>query len=142
MVLFLVARHLDLSAAMFSRDVFDPQTIRDVAHQMGTVERLKMQTLLTYADISAVNPTAMTPWRSDHLWQLYMAVYNELTRALQTDRIEPEPTGSPERIAFLAGFPTRYLRTHTEAEIDEHMALASRSRATGVAVDIRKLDSA
>jgi len=84
----------------------------------------------------------MTPWRSVHLWQLYLAVYNELTRALQTDRIEPEPTGSPERIAFLAGFPTRYLRTHTEAEIDEHMALASRSRAAGVAVDIRKLDSA
>jgi len=23
----------------------------------------------------------MTPWRSDHLWQLYMEVYNELTRA-------------------------------------------------------------
>jgi UTP:GlnB (protein PII) uridylyltransferase len=31
-----------------------------------TVERLKLLTLLTYGDISAVNPTAMTPWRSDH----------------------------------------------------------------------------
>src|ERR1017187_6288041 len=60
MVMFLIGRHLDLSAAMFSRDVFDPQTIRDVAHQMGTVERLKVLTLLTYADISAVNPTTMT----------------------------------------------------------------------------------
>ena len=39
--MFLIARHLDLSAAMQSRDLFDPQTVRDVAHQVGTVERLK-----------------------------------------------------------------------------------------------------
>jgi [protein-PII] uridylyltransferase len=140
-VFFLIRRHLELSATMHSRDVFDPATIAAVASMVETVERLKLLTLLTYGDISAVNPTAMTPWRSDHLWQLYLAVYNELTRALQTDRIEPGPTGSPARIAFLAGFPTRYLRTHTEAEIDEHMALAERSRPTGVAVDVRKLDS-
>jgi [protein-PII] uridylyltransferase len=142
MVMFLIERHLDLSAAMFSRDVFDPRTIRDVAHQVGTVERLKVLTLLTYADIGAVNPTAMTPWRAEQLWQLYLMVYNELTRELQTERIEAVPTGSPERIAFLQGFPVRYLRTHSEAGIDEHMALEEKSRQRGMAVDIRKLDSA
>ena len=142
MVTFLIGHHLDLSAAMFSRDVFDPQTIRDVAHQMGTVERLKVLTLLTYADISAVNPTAMTPWRAEQLWQLYLKVYNELTRELQTERIEAVPTGSPERIAFLQGFPVRYLRTHSEAEIDEHMALEEKSHKRGMAVEIRQLDSA
>ena len=119
-----------------------PQTIRDVAHQMGTVERLKVLTLLTYADISAVNPTTMTPWRAEQLWQLYLKVYNELTRELQTERIEAVPTGSPERIAFLQGFPVRYLRTHSEAEIDEHMALEEKSHKRGMAVDIRRLDSA
>ena len=82
-----------------------------------------MLTLLTYADISAVNPTAMTPWRAEQFWQLYLLVYNELTRELETERIEAVPAGSPERIAFLEGFPTRYLRTHSEAEIDEHLAL-------------------
>jgi [protein-PII] uridylyltransferase len=142
MVTFLIGRHLDLSAAMFSRDVFDPQTIRGVAHQMGTVERLKVLTLLTYADISAVNPTAMTSWRAEQLWQLYLRVYNELTRELQTDRIAAVPTGSPQRIAFLQGFPVRYLRTHSEAEIDEHMALEDKGRQRGIAVDVRKLESA
>ena len=142
MVPFLIGHHLDLSAAMHSRDVSDPQTIRDVAHQMGTVERLKVLTLLTYADISAVNPTAMTPWRAEQLWQLYLKVYNELTRELETERIEAVPTGSPERIAFLQGFPARYLRTHSEAEIDEHMALEARSHKRGMAVDVRRLDSA
>ena len=142
MVTFLIGHHLDLSAAMFSRDVSDPQTIRDVAHQMGTVERLKVLTLLTYADISAVNPTAMTPWRAEQLWQLYLKVYNELTRELQTERIEATPAGSPERTAFLEGFPVRYLRTHSEAEIGEHMALEEKSHKRGLAVDVRRLDSA
>ncbi|MBV8731893.1 MAG: hypothetical protein JO336_18960 [Acidobacteriia bacterium] len=141
-VLFLINRHLDLSGAMQSRDVFDPQTIRDVAHQVETVERLKALTLVTYADISAVNPNVMTPWRAEQLWQLYLMVYNELTRELESERIEGDPSGPPERVEFLRGFPTRYLRTHSEAEIDSHMALEQKSHKRGVAVEIRKLDSA
>jgi [protein-PII] uridylyltransferase len=140
--LFLIRKHLELSAVMQSRDLFDPQTIRDVAHQMETVERLKALTLVTYADISAVNPDVMTPWRAEQLWQLYLAVYNELTRELETERIEAIPSGPPERIAFLEGFPTRYLRTHTEMEIDEHMALEEKRRDRKAAVEIRKLESA
>ena len=141
-VLFLIRHHLALSSAMQSRDVFDPQTIREVAHGVETVERLKALLLVTYADISAVNPTAMTPWRAEQLWQLYLMVYNELTRELESDRIEAVPSGSPERVQFLQGFPTRYLRTHGETEIDEHMALEEKSRKRGVAVDVRRLDSA
>ena len=140
--LFLIQRHLDLSLTMQSRDVYDPQTIRDVAHQVETVERLKALTLLTRADIGAVNPQIMTPWRSQQLWLLYLMVYNELTRKLESDRIEAVPAGPPERVAFLQGFPTRYLRTHTETEIDGHMALEERSRKRGLAVEIRKLESA
>jgi len=141
-VQFLIQRHLDLSLAMQSRDVFDPQTIRDVARQVETVERLKALTVLTYADISAVNPQIMTPWRSQQLWQLYLMVYNDLTRSLESDRIETVPSGPPERIEFLQGFPTRYLRTNSEAEIDSHMALEEKSRKRGVAVEIRKLEPA
>jgi [protein-PII] uridylyltransferase len=84
----------------------------------------------------------MTPWRAEQLWQLYMAVYNELTRELEGDRIPSLPAGSSERAEFLEGFPTRYLRTHTETEIDEHMALEARSRRRGVAVDVRRLEAA
>ena len=141
-VLFLVKRHLELSGALQSRDVFDPQTIREVAHRVETVERLKALTLITYADISAVNPGAMTAWRAEQLWQLYLMVYNELTRELEAERIEAMPSGAPERVAFLEGFPTRYLRTHSETEIDEHMVLEEKSRKRGVAVEVRRLDSA
>jgi [protein-PII] uridylyltransferase len=131
-VRFLISNHLHLSAAMLGRDLADPRSMTEVAHQMGTVERLKALTLLTYADISAVNPAAMTPWRSEQLWRLYLKVHQELTRELETERI----AGAP--IEFLEGFPVRYLRTHTEAEIAEHVALEERSRARGVVVDIRR----
>jgi [protein-PII] uridylyltransferase len=141
-VIFLIARHLDLSQAMQGRDMYDPATIREVAHSIGTVEWLKALTLLTYGDISAVNPDTMTPWRADQLWQLYLMVYNELTRELEDERIESVPAGDPERRAFLEGFPTRYLRTHSEAEIELHMALEARSRTQEAALEIRKLESA
>ena len=142
MVRFLIGKHLALSSAMQSRDVFDPQAVRDVAHQVETVERLKALTLLTYADISAVNPTVMTPWRAQRLWQLYLSVYGELTRELETERIEIDPSTSAERREFLQGFPTRYLRTHSDTEIGQHMALEEKSHKRGVAVDIQRLDTA
>jgi [protein-PII] uridylyltransferase len=141
-VLFLIRHHLALSAVMQSRDVFDPETIRGVAHAVETVERLKSLTLLTWADIGAVNPETMTPWRAEQLWQLYLAVYNELTRELESERIDAVPSGPPERIAFLAGFPTRYLRTHPEEQVAAHMELERRSRPRGFAVDVRRLESA
>ena len=138
-VAFLIRGHLLLSSAMHSRDVFDPQTLHDLAQRVETVERLKALTLLTYADISAVNPSAMTPWRADQLWQLYLMVHGQLNRELESERIE---TVSSE---FLRGLPTRYLRTHTPEEIEEHIALEARSRgpkAAGVAVDLKRLEAA
>ena len=79
-VLFLIARHLDLSAAL-RRDIFDPDTIRMVAEKMGTPERLKMLCLLTYADIKAVNPEALTPWKAENIWQLYIGTANYMMRS-------------------------------------------------------------
>jgi [protein-PII] uridylyltransferase len=142
MVRFLIGRHLELSAAMQGRDLFDPQTVRELAARIETVERLKALTLLTYADIAAVNPEAMTSWRAGQLWQLYLSVYNELTRALVAERIESASAASSERAEFLEGFPKRYLRTHSDEEIDRHLALDAVRRQRGAAVEVRKRESA
>jgi [protein-PII] uridylyltransferase len=69
-------------------------------------------------------------------------VYNELTRELESERIEAVPAGPPEQVEFLRGFPTRYLRIHSEVEISEHMALEEKWRKRGVAVEVRAIDSA
>jgi [protein-PII] uridylyltransferase len=76
------------------------------------------------------------------LWQLYLMGYNELTRELESDRIADQPADLGHRGAFLEGFPMRYLRTHTEPEIDAHMELERRSSKRGAAVDIRRLETA
>jgi [protein-PII] uridylyltransferase len=133
MVEFLILRHMELSGAMQSRDLYDPQTGRDVAALVETVERLKRLTLLTYADVSAVNPNVMTPWRAEQLWQVYLIVHAELTRELESERVAAAPH------PFLEGLPTRYLRTHTPAEIQRHTAMAA---AGGIAVEILRGEAA
>ena len=139
-VRFLIRCHLELSATMNGRDPSDPATARHLANVAGTVENLKRLTLVTYADISAVNPTVMNSWRAEQLWQLYLLTYNELTRELETERIEE--ADSPEQSAFLEGFPTRYLRTHSASEMERHMRLEQNSRERGVAVDLEKTGGA
>ena len=135
----LIEGHLDLSAVMNSRDPDDPRTARFLAERSGTLELLKKLTLLTYADISAVNPSAMSPWRLEQLWRVYLIAYHELTRELETDRItEPAAIAAPGAQQFIEGFPMRYLRTHSQAEIEAHVELEQRSRERGVALDIRK----
>jgi [protein-PII] uridylyltransferase len=137
---FLIEHHLDLSAVMNSRDLHDPTTAALLAHRIGTLERLKLLTLLTYADISAVNPAAMTPWRLEQLWQTYRVAHQQLLHDLEAERITDLPRDLPAGLAdpegFLKGFPSRYLRTHTPADIAAHLQLFEFSRSTGVAVQL------
>ena len=41
-----------------------------------------MLCLFTYADIKAVNPEALTPWKAEDLWQLYIGTANYLNRSV------------------------------------------------------------
>jgi [protein-PII] uridylyltransferase len=139
---FLVANHLLMSATLLRRDIFEPATVRSFGETLGTVERLKMLCLLTYADIRAVSPEALTPWKAEMLWQLYAATANHLARSLdearfhaagaelaQVERIRALLPGltAPEGLAaFLEGFPRRYLLTRTPEEIAAHYAMTRR----------------
>jgi [protein-PII] uridylyltransferase len=133
---FLVEKHLALSGVMTSRDLSDASTACLLSQQVETIERLKLLTMLTYADISAVNPQAMTPWRLEQLWRVYLLAHEELTRELGTARIHDAPGVDPEHAQFLEGLPTRYLRTHSAAEIDGHFALARQLQSRPVAIEI------
>ncbi len=137
---FLIEHHLDLSAVMNSRDLDDPPTARMLADRIGTLERLKLLVILSYADISAVNPAAMTPWRLEQLWQTYRITHQELVRELETDRIQEVPNDLQSPADFIKGFPVRYLRTHQPEQIKAHSRLKELSRPTGAAVQIEKLE--
>ena len=113
-----------------------------LASQVGTEERLRSLTLLTYADISGVNPTAMSPWRLEQLWRVYSIGVEQLSRELATDRVrgsasfDSEKPVTPELARFIEGFPTRYLRTHSREEIERHLELHRIAEINGVAVEI------
>jgi [protein-PII] uridylyltransferase len=142
-VRFLIAHHLDLSSVMTGRDLDDPATAAALTAQIDTLEHLAKLALLTYADISAVNPTAMTPWRLEQLWRVYTVALHQFTRELVSDRIHLSgkspvvPLLKPELNDFLGGLPTRYLRVHTPPQIEDHYRLAQRRPEEGVAVEVR-----
>jgi [protein-PII] uridylyltransferase len=137
----LIERHLDLSTVMNTRDLEEPATARHLAQRAGTIEELKLLTLMTYADVSAVNPVAMTPWRLEQLWRVYVVAHKELTRELEAERIQQPEADSPEKAAFLEGLPTRYLRTHSPEDIERDFQLHQRALERGVCLTIARRNS-
>jgi len=151
MVCFLVAYHLDLSGAM-RRDIFDPETIRGLAKRVGNPERLKMLALLTYADIGAVNPTSLSPWKAENLWRVYFSTANYMNRSVDDDRFHSashdEHLARVRLIApqlgrrlrdFLEGLPQRYLSMHAAEEIVQHVEMASQLRSNVVQTNLKRL---
>lgn len=140
-ILFLVEQHLVLSNAMTKRDLGDPATARELAERVGTIENLKLLTLMTYADISAVAPGTMTPWRLEQLWRTFLVVQEELTRDLEEQRIHAPASRSAEDAQFLEGLPTRYARMHNEAQIQAHVRLARVAAESGAAISLERVNS-
>jgi [protein-PII] uridylyltransferase len=148
-VLFLIANHLEMSAQL-RRDIFNPETVAAFAERVGTPERLKMLCLLTYADIKAVNPEALTPWKAENVWQLYIGAANYLNRSAD-QRVHGDANG--EKLArlrslapvmgakfkdFVEGFPQRYLRMHSAEEVMQHMVMAEQFSKDMVQVDLKR----
>jgi [protein-PII] uridylyltransferase len=136
MVLSLIRNHLEMSAAL-RRDVFDTETVRAFAGKVQTPEALRMLTLFTYADIQAVHPDALTPWKAENLWRLYLATASFLDRSVDDERVGARvgkelvlrvtalmPGKRAEIERFLEGFPERYLRTRTPDQVRMHFEMA------------------
>ena len=132
----LIRNHLEMSLAM-RRDIFDPESVRQFAEHTPSQQQLKMLTLLTYADVKAVNPDALTPWKAENLWQLYIAAASFLDRSVDETRYHVEsdsgllsrilalvPDRQEELRSFLEGLPQRYLQTRLPEQIRQHFNLA------------------
>ena len=147
---YLVGSHLEMSAAM-RRDVFDPSNVKSFAEKVGVPERLKMLCLVTYADIKAVNPEALTPWKADNLWQLYIASANHLNRSAD-ERVHTDDAGSNlahlrslapvagKKInSFLEGLPQRYLRIHAASDVLMHAEMAGQLGSDSVQLSLKQV---
>ena len=137
MVVSLITNHLEMSAAL-RRDIFDAETVGAFAGKVLTPEALRMLTLFTYADLNAVHPDALTLWKAENLWRLYMATANYLDRSVDEERVGARETELVERVAatlpgrraevgvYLDGFPERYVRTRTPEQVRAHFLMSTR----------------
>jgi [protein-PII] uridylyltransferase len=149
-ILKLIKLHLEMSKHL-RRDIFDLENVRGFADKIGSPMMLKMLTLMTYADIKAVNPEALTPWKAENLWQFYMGTANFMDRSVDEVRyraaIDPTllnrirsmiPAEQHDALKeFLEGLPQRYLQTRLPEQIRNHFQLALDLDKDPVQLDLR-----
>jgi [protein-PII] uridylyltransferase len=151
MVLALVRDHLAMSAAL-RRDIFDPETLRALSEKVATPMRLRMLCLMTYADVRAVNPEALTPWKAENLWQLFIATSNWMDRNVDEERyhasVDPAvlrritalvPDQKEQLQRFLEGLPQRYVQTCLPEQIRAHLEMSSRLEQHPAQLSLRKM---
>ena len=73
LVSWLVQTHLLMSDTAQRRDLGDSRTVRDFAKAVGSVEKLRLLTLLTTVDIRAVGPGVWNGWKGQLMRELYAA---------------------------------------------------------------------
>ncbi len=150
MILKLIRLHLEMSVAM-RRDIFDLDNVKAFSEKIGSPQLLKMLTLMTFADIKAVNPDALTPWKAENLWQFYMSTSNFMDRSVDESRyhaaIDPTllnrirsmvpPAQHDALKQFLEGLPQRYLQTRLPEQIRHHFQMAINLDQNPVQLDLR-----
>jgi [protein-PII] uridylyltransferase len=136
-VVFLVEAHLEMSQISQRRDFSEPGLVEGFARRVGTLDRLNMLFLLTYADHCGVGPGVWTEWKGALLWDLYDRTRAFLTpssgRAEETEtareraarHLEAEfPPSEVER--HFALLPERYLRVTEASHMIRHFRLTRR----------------
>ncbi len=149
---FLVRHHLAMEQIAFRRNINDPATIRDFADKFNNPALLEYLYLLTYADLSAVNPSVWTEWKALMLQELYQRTSEVLLQHLKGDEVDRmhhvrKEEKKQEIIQALAPeFPEEIVRKHLDGipnaaytsvfssqEIGRHLRLGT----LGEGVDLR-----
>jgi len=127
-VAWLVEDHLTMARFLRVRDLANPETIREFSEIVRDSTRLHLLTLLTWADVSAVNPSAWTPAQDTFLRDLHTRTEAYLRRDAFS---EPDPALHRQRLLrqlksqeedtsrvqqFVESLPAYYL-TATPAEV-------------------------
>ncbi|HXY38490.1 MAG TPA: hypothetical protein VEQ10_02415 [Vicinamibacteria bacterium] len=148
MLAFLLLHGSEMSVVAFRQDASDPAVVSRLAalfNAPGQADRdppeehLKMLCLLTVAELAASGPGALTPWKAEVLWRLFVDTYNAITVSYGDAVIDPgeaalaglvasRPPDIPELElrAFLDGLPQRYLSLFDTEGIFQHVRLARR----------------
>jgi len=75
---FLVHKHLMMTHLAFRRDLNDESTIIQFAAEVGSPERLRLLFVLSCADLAAVGPETLSPWKVNVLAHLFLRTMRRL----------------------------------------------------------------
>jgi len=117
---WLVEHHLVMSTVAQSRDLSDRRTIENFAKVVQSLERMKLLTILTTADIRAVGPGVWNGWKAQLLRALYYETEPALTGGFsEVNRAQRVAMAQAEFRAELTDWPPeeieRYLTRHYPA---------------------------
>src|SRR5262249_52632892 len=115
-VAWLIEVHLAMSSVAQSRDLSDRMTIEHFSTVVQSVERMKLLTILTVADIKAVGPGVWNGWKA----QLIRSLYYETEPALTGGFSE---VNRAQRVAAAQGELRAALADWSAAEPDRSIAL-------------------
>ena len=103
---WLIENHLVMSSVAQSRDLSDRKTIENFAAVVQSVERLKLLTILTTADIKAVGPGVWNGWKAQLIRTLYYETepvltggFSEVNRAQRVATAQAEFRAAAQRLA-------------------------------------------
>ncbi len=141
-ILFLIRNHLVMASLSQRRELTDPKVIVDFSRLVRDRENLDMLYLLTYADISAVNPTAWTQWKAALLQDLYLRTLTYLETSAQAVEGEHQARlisasarirsaaadlfSSEEINAFLGSMSDQYVLTTPTHKVIDHLGMLQR----------------
>jgi [protein-PII] uridylyltransferase len=124
MIEFLVKNHILMSRLAITRETSDMDAIARFAETVGDIESLNALYLITYADMSAVNPRFWSSWKSFFLHNLYLST-SEYLSGVKKDRGEyirglqsysPE-IDTEELLQFIEEMPERYLLSTSKSKV-------------------------
>jgi [protein-PII] uridylyltransferase len=153
-VAWLIEQHLAMSTIAQSRDLSDRKTIEDFAVVAQSLERLKLLTILTTADIRGVGPGVWNSWKAQLLRTLYYETepvltggFSEVNRAQRVEVAQSELVAelkdwsADERDAYVARhYPAYWLKVDlphklTHAHFLRDAAAKNKTLATSVGFD-------
>jgi [protein-PII] uridylyltransferase len=140
---FLVRNHILMSTIALRRETTDIEVIAGFADAVVDAENLKAIYLITYADMSAVNPRFWTGWKAYLLRELFANTLRYLSgvgeerdsyiRSLQGLLLE---AGKGVLVEFVSEMPKRYRLSTTKERVIEDFQLAKKARTEGFAMRI------
>jgi [protein-PII] uridylyltransferase len=115
LVAWLVEVHLVMSTVAQSRDLSDRRTIENFAAVVQSLERMKLLTILTTADIRAVGPGVWNGWKAQLLRTLYYETEPVLTGGFsEVNRAQRVAVAQAEFRAELRDWPQPLLDAYVD----------------------------